>query len=255
MFARWSKSALISLKAGYFDFVVNALLAQAKLIWLIIRDVVLKSQRVECNTCSWTSYDFYPNVGWGYKDNSVICPGCGCLDRYRSLAIILWERTMFFSPDTYVIEVAPSPNFQKYCLEQKGSKNYVSFDIQRVAMERGDITQMRYQDNIADYFLCFHVLEHIEKDTRALEEIRRVLKPGGQAILQVPTDWDQEKTHEYSSPNPRDVGHVRCYGKDFPQRISLSGFKVSSVSVSDFLTDSEIKRFGLSREPVFLATK
>ena len=64
-----------------------------------------------------------------------------------------------------------------------------------------------------------------------------------------------EKTHEYSCPDPRNTGHVRRYGKDFAQRISLSGFEVSAVSVSEFLSEDEIERFGLSREPVFLATK
>lgn len=254
-FARWSKSALRSLRAGYFDFVVNILLAQVKLVWLTIRDIITRRKRVECNICGWTGYDFYPNVGWGYNDKSVLCPGCGCLDRYRSLANILWTRTKFFSPDTNVIEVAPSPNFQKYCLQQKTNKNYISFDINRFAMEKGDITQMHYQDNIADYFLCFHVLEHIEKDIQALEEIRRVLKPGGMAILQVPTDWDAEKTCEYSCADPRDVGHFRRYGRDFAQRISLSGFEVSEVSVTEFMTESEIERFGLSRDPIFFATK
>jgi len=255
LFARWSKSTLRSLKAGHFDFAVNVLRAQAELIWLTLRDVSTRSKRVECNICSWTGYDFYPNVGWGYNDKSVLCPGCGCLDRYRSLAIILWTRTEFFSPDTHVIEVAPSYNFQKYCLKQKNNKNYISFDIKRFAMEKGDITQMHYQDNTADYFLCFHVLEHIEKDVQALEEIRRVLKPGGIAILQVPIDWDAEKTHEYSCPDARDVGHVRRYGRDFAQRISLSGFEVSEVSVAECTTESEIERFRLPREPIFFAKK
>ncbi len=254
LFARWSKSVLRSLRAGYLDFALNAILAQTILIWLTIRDV-FSSTRVECNICGWTGYDFYPNVGWGFNHRSVICPGCGCLDRYRSLTVILWARTNFFSPDTYVIEVAPCPKFQTYCLQQKNNKNYVSFDINRFAMEKADITRMQYRDNIADYFVCIHVLEHIEKDTQALKEILRVLKPGGQAILQVPADWDAEKTREYSCPDPRNTGHVRQYGKDFAQRISLSGFEVSAISVSECLSESEIERFGLSREPVFLATK
>jgi glycosyltransferase involved in cell wall biosynthesis/SAM-dependent methyltransferase len=254
-FARWSKSALKALKAGHLDFVANIFRAQTKLVWLTLRDLFLRRKAVQCNICGWSGHGFYPNVGWGYDDDSVLCPGCGCLDRYRSLAAILWTRTEFFSPDKYVIEVAPSANFQKYCLAQKDNKNYVSFDIERFAMEKGDLTRMHYQDGIADYFLCFHVLEHIKKEARALEEIRRVLKPGGRAILQVPVDWDAEKTYEYPEPDPRDVGHVRRYGRDFAQRISEAGFEVAEVSVCECLADGEIERFGLSREPVFIAAK
>lgn len=253
--ARWLKFALRSLKAGYFDFAWNAFRAELRLVWLTVRDIIPKGQKVECNICGWTGYDFYPNVGWGFNERSVYCPGCVCLDRYRSLAIILWARTEFFSPDTYVIEVAPARNFQKYCLEQKNKENYISFDIGRFAMEKGDLTQMRYGDNIADYFLCFHVLEHLEDDLRALSEIRRVLKLGGLAILQVPIDWDLAQTYEYPAPNPRDVGHVRRYGRDFADRISSHGFQVSIVTVADCVANSEIDQFRLSKEPVFFAKK
>jgi SAM-dependent methyltransferase len=169
--------------------------------------------------------------------------------------VVLWQYTDFFSPDTTVIEVAPPRNFQKYCLRQKSDRNYISFDIERFAMERGDITQMHYQDNMADYLLCFHVLEHIKDEGLALSEIHRVLKPGGSAILQVPIDWQVEKTREYPAPNPRDVGHVRRYGRDFPQLVSASGFKVTEVSATECVHPEEVERFGLSREPIFLAKR
>ena len=255
LLARWFKYVLISLKAWYFDFAWNAFRAQIRLIWLSVRDIISKSKKVECNICGWKGFDFYPNVGWGYNEKSMLCPACDCLDRYRSLAAILWTYTSCFSPNSYVIEVGPSASFQQYCLAQKKNKNYVSFDIKRHAMEKGDITQMRYHDNTADYFLCFHVLEHIENDFQALSEIRRVLKPGGLAILQVPIDWCVEQTCEYSASNPRDVGHFRRYGRDFAQRVSSCGLKVSEVSVVDFVAEDEIEQFGFSKEPVFFAQK
>ena len=64
-----------------------------------------------------------------------------------------------------------------------------------------------------------------------------------------------QKKHEYSCADPRDVGHVKRYGRDFAQRISLAGFEVSEVSVTEFMTEREIERFGLSRESIFFATK
>ena len=64
-----------------------------------------------------------------------------------------------------------------------------------------------------------------------------------------------KKIHEYSCTDQREVGHVRRYERNFAQRISLIGFEVSEVSVTEFMAESEIKRFGLSREPVFFATK
>ena len=47
-------------------------------------------------------------------------------------------------------------------------------------MEKGDITAMHYAAESCDYFLCFHVLEHVPDDIAAIREIFRVLRPGGQ---------------------------------------------------------------------------
>lgn len=255
LLARFVKRALKSLRPGYLDFAWNAFRAQVQLAGLTVKDLGTLRKKVQCNICGWAGSEFYPNVGWGYDEKHTICPGCDCLDRYRSLAVILWTRTKFFDPDTYVIEVAPVRNFQKYCLLQKKNNNYVNFDIERAAMEKGDLIQMHYQDSVADYFLCFHVLEHIQDEAKALSEIRRVLKPGGLAILQVPIDWDLAKTYEYCAPNPRDVGHVRRYGRDFSDRVSSQGFEVSKVSSLECTSEEAVRQFGLSREPVFLAKK
>ena len=38
-----------------------------------------------------------------------------------------------------------------------------------------------------------------------------MLRPGGEAILQVPIDYSISKTIEYGRPNPLETGHVRRY--------------------------------------------
>jgi SAM-dependent methyltransferase len=135
------------------------------------------------------------------------------------------------------------------------SIDYTSFDIERYAMERGDITAMNYPTESADYFICFHVLEHIPDANAALAEIYRVLRPGGTAIFQVPIDWRAPHTVEYSAPDPRDVGHVRHYGRDFSDHLERAGLQVTSVSVTDVLPYDILVRYGLSPEPIFFATK
>jgi SAM-dependent methyltransferase len=122
-------------------------------------------------------------------------------------------------------------------------------------MERGDITAMRYPDASVDHFLCFHVLEHIPDADAALREIRRVLVPGGTAIFQVPVDWEAAETREYDAPDPRDVGHVRQYGADFPRVLERAGFEVEAVTVADLLPEATVARFGMSVEPIFLARR
>jgi len=53
-------------------------------------------------------------------------------------------------------------------------------------VERVDMLAIPYPDETFDLVIANHVLEHVTDDARALEEVRRVLKPGGYAILQTP---------------------------------------------------------------------
>ncbi|HER25177.1 MAG TPA: class I SAM-dependent methyltransferase [Candidatus Atribacteria bacterium] len=48
---------------------------------------------------------------------------------------------------------------------------------------RLDIADMNFEDNFFDVIICTHVLEHVKDDQKAISELFRVLKPGGEAIL------------------------------------------------------------------------
>ncbi|MGR3616281.1 MAG: class I SAM-dependent methyltransferase [Paracoccaceae bacterium] len=43
-----------------------------------------------------------------------------------------------------------------------------------------------FEDNSFDHVVCFNTLEHIYDDVQSVEEIYRVLKPGGRAVVTVP---------------------------------------------------------------------
>jgi hypothetical protein len=249
---RWGRFALQSVFSGDLDFVANVFRASGRLLAGTLRDV---RKTVRCNICGWQGGGFYPIVGPGYYEKSTVCPRCLCQDRHRSLVCVLEQRTEFFAPQKNVLEVAPMRSFQQYCLERKQGKGYRSFDYARFAMDQGDITCMPYASDSYDYFLGFHVLEHILDETRALAEIRRVLRPGGTAILQVPMDRSLAQTVEYGKPDPRETGHVRRYGADFPARLQSQGFTVAAVSVSDQCDEQSLQRHGFSREPIYFATK
>lgn len=62
-----------------------------------------------------------------------------------------------------------------YC-KNRGIKNVIL----------GDITSIPFPDGQFDVVLALDVLEHIDDDTAAVHEIRRVLKPNGVAIIFVP---------------------------------------------------------------------
>ena len=50
----------------------------------------------------------------------------------------------------------------------------------------GDIHDLPFADNSVDAIICSSVLEHVENPIRAVEEIYRVLKPGGYAYFYAP---------------------------------------------------------------------
>ena len=56
------------------------------------------------------------------------------------------------------------------------------------SFKEADLLKMPYEDDSFDIILCNHVLEHIPDMEKALAEIKRILKPGGKAILNVPNE-------------------------------------------------------------------
>jgi ubiquinone/menaquinone biosynthesis C-methylase UbiE len=104
-----------------------------------------------------------------------------------------------------------------------------------------------YGDGSVDIILCSHVLEHIPEDRKAMAEIRRVLKPGGFAVLLVPLVVGVDETHEDPSIVSEELrwkyfgmgDHVRQYGKrDFVARLEAAGLKVEQLGIDYFGADA-----------------
>ncbi len=70
-----------------------------------------------------------------------------------------------------------------------------------------DGKKLPYEDKTYDAVISFQVIEHIKDDLHYLEEIRRVLKPGGQAILTTPN----RETRLEPGQEPWNDFHVREY--------------------------------------------
>jgi ubiquinone/menaquinone biosynthesis C-methylase UbiE len=59
-----------------------------------------------------------------------------------------------------------------------------------------DVTNIQFPNESFDAIYCSHVLEHVPEDQKAMQELFRVLKPGGWALLQVPLELERERTYE-----------------------------------------------------------
>jgi len=65
---------------------------------------------------------------------------------------------------------------------------------------RYDGFEIPLEDASADVLTSFEVLEHVEDEGRALDEMVRILRPGGSLILSVPNRWWIFETHGADLP-------------------------------------------------------
>ena len=94
---------------------------------------------------------------------------------------------------------------------------------------RGDATRMPFPDGSFDRVIAAEVLEHIPDDRRALREIARVLRPGGQVAVTVPA-WLPERICWRLSDEYHTVpgGHVRIYTRaEMETKLAQAGLRVS----------------------------
>jgi hypothetical protein len=181
------------------------------------------------------------------------CPHCGSLERHRFVWLYFTEKTDLFDERAKkMLHVAPEEWFAPRIKKRLG-KGYITADLMdRRAMVKMDVTDIKYPDETFDVIYCSHVLEHVQDDRRAMREFFRVLKRGGWAILIVPIDAD--KTIEDPSivdPAERlrvfgQEDHVRRYGPDYVDRLRDAGFAVTVQRVADLAEGDRATRMGLT---------
>ena len=231
--------------------------------FLKLLGLVYAGNAVECPVCSKTFKKFLP-YGRISRANAL-CPNCLALERHRLMYLYLQEKTNFFTADLKVLHVAPEACFIER-FEAMDNIDYITADIESpLAKVKMDIHDIPFDDNTFDVVFCNHVMEHVDDDIRAMSELKRVLKPGGWGIIQIPifhpvpdtTDEDPS----ISDPKVREQrfgqsDHVRLYGKDYPQRLEKAGFRVTVDRYVTELAAQKVKRHALPLdEEVFFVAK
>ena len=182
---------------------------------------------------------------------------------------MLWlflEKTRheLFEKPLSLLHVAPETCYQRR-FKHFGKLRYVTADIASPVVDcRLDLCRLPFRSGVFDVVLCNHVLEHIPDDRRAMQELCRVLKPGGWGVLQVPLDSSRRVTFEdgtIATPEERERAfgqrdHVRVYGTDFVDRLTKAHFSVEVVDFVDGIERDEAVRCGLNNdEMVYVCTK
>ncbi|AND69572.1 hypothetical protein ATSB10_21180 [Dyella thiooxydans] len=178
------------------------------------------------------------------------------LKKTNMLAGMRGKSVLHFAPEKRlaprIIDVAPA--------------RYVPCDLYPSSpdVQRVDMLQMQFADQSFDLVIANHVLEHVDDDMRALNEVRRVLKPGGYAILQTPyseklhrtwqdpgIDTDAARLQAYGQAD-----HVRLFGRDIFDRIASQGFDNLVGRHDELLPGVDTLHTGVNpAEPFFLFRK
>lgn len=186
-----------------------------------------------------------------------VCPVCGSVDRDRLYKLFV---DRFLRPDRVrrVLEFAPSPPLSGY-LKGRHDFRYRSADLMMGGVDDVvDITDMPiYADGSFDFFICSHVLEHVSDDARALNELYRILAPGGAGIIMTPVapegSFDEDPTLIDEGERWRRFAqgdHVRLYDRStLCSRIRKSGFEVSALNSQTF-GEKTFDRHAISRGSV-----
>lgn len=190
------------------------------------------------------------------------CPSCGSTAHERLLVLYL-ERTevlrgrqglriLHFNPEPALTAwlAQLEPELHVLASQTMNDRRYAAIDIEDIA----------FGDESFDLVIANRTLEGVTSLERALQEVNRVLKVDGIALLQTSQSHLLEQTWEDGALNTEELRaqcyghphHRRLFGKDILRRLEthLSRF---SLSYSQVLSEKLASQHALdAREPFFL---
>jgi ubiquinone/menaquinone biosynthesis C-methylase UbiE len=133
------------------------------------------------------------------------------MEEYKTLAR---EVANELSPDSRVLELAPGPGYFAIELAKLGRYRITGLDISqtfvemarknatkervRVDFQQGNAASTPFADETFDFILCRAAFKNFAEPVRALQEMRRALRPGGRAlIIDLRRDAGQHSINQY----------------------------------------------------------
>jgi ubiquinone/menaquinone biosynthesis C-methylase UbiE len=94
------------------------------------------------------------------------------------------------NPDAIIVDVGTSNRFAKevkYFESTLQQHHYFSLGYKTTSCDLdGDIHKLPLKDGSVDVLICFEVIEHVQDPFKAVQELFRVLHPGGLLLLTTP---------------------------------------------------------------------
>ena len=198
--------------------------------------------------------------GYGIQRENALSPSTLSLERHRLMWLFLRDDTDFFTSQKKIktLHIAPEQCFLEIFRKQK-NLDYITSDLESpIADIKADICNLPFKENSFDVVFCNHVLEHITDDTKAMQELYRILKPKGMGIFQIPQDISREKTFEDDTITDRkerakifgQYDHVRIYGRDYFDKLRSVGFKVDEMDYTKNISSEKRIQFCLMQHEI-----
>ena len=195
------------------------------------------------------------------NQTDLLCPKCGSISRTRVLYNYILNNINQNKND--ILDFSPHRCiYEKF---SKSEKNYTAndFENQFVADTQYDITNLPFKDNSFDLIICFHVLEHVKDDDKAIINLNRILKEKGDVLIQVPIkEGKTDEDFSVTEPKEREKrfgqsDHVRLYGKkDLENKLQALGFNTKIIDYTKKFSANNLIHLGIKeREFFFHCTK
>jgi SAM-dependent methyltransferase len=132
-----------------------------------------------------------------------------------------------------VLDIASGEGFGSYAMSQR-ARSVVGVDIDASSVEHalrrykrpnvdfrsGSCSDIPLEDDSVDVVVSFETIEHHDEHDRMMQEVRRVLRPGGVFIISSP------EKHEYTDvPGTRNPYHVKELYRDEFQSLMRANFR------------------------------
>lgn len=193
-----------------------------------------------CPCCGWSGLCFRSFAVAEYLRYNVICPSCGSFERHRALAFFYPK---FFStlprrPER-VLHFAPEPALRS-CIEPLCDSYERSALVGDNVEHHLDLNNLALPGSSYDVILLNHVVDCMPDDRAAIDEMWRVLRPGGMVVAVASY---QEKSFTRELP-PASNTRYRIYGsEDLVQH--FAPFSVSVLNLTSDLSDGSRQKFGI----------